>query len=140
MTRDDVQAWLDRYVAAWATYDPDQIGDLFSADARYRFHPSDEGFVGRDDIVRAWTQPTGDAPTMDEPGTWEAHYEPFAVDGDRAVVVGWSRYYTDTSKTSVASVYDNVFLLEFDADGRCRAFTESYVERPKERVSKPGDV
>lgn len=87
--------------------------------------------------MRAWTEPTGDAPTRDEPGSWEAHYEPFAVDGDRAVVIGWSRYYTDTSKTSVASTYDNVFLLEFDADGRCRAFTESYVERPKERLSKP---
>ena len=74
------------------------IGDLFTEDARYRFHPSDEGFVGREAIVRAWLDPSGDASTRDEPGTWEAHYEPFAVDGDRAVAVGWSRYYTDATK------------------------------------------
>ena len=29
MTHDDVQAWLDRYIAAWRSYDPEAIGDLF---------------------------------------------------------------------------------------------------------------
>ena len=85
MTRDEVQAWLDRFIAAWASYDADGIGDLFSEDARYRYHPSDEGFVGRDAIVRAWLEPNGDASTRDEPGTWQAQYEPFVVDGARAV-------------------------------------------------------
>ena len=134
MTRDDVQAWLDRYVAAWAAYDAGAIGDLFSEDARYRYHPSDEGFVGRDAIVRAWLEPSGDASTRDEPGTWEAHYEPFAVDGDRAVAVGWSRYYTDATKGSVTNIWDNAYLLEFDEQGRCRSFTEFFVERPKDRI------
>jgi uncharacterized protein (TIGR02246 family) len=133
MTRDDVQRWLDRYIAAWATDDAEAIGDLFTDDARYRYHPSDEGFVGREAIVRAWLEPSGDASTRDEPGTWEAHYEPFSVDGDRAVAVGWSRYYTDASKSAVQNVWDNAYLLEFDADGRCRSFTEFYVERPADR-------
>lgn len=133
MTHDDVQAWLDRYIAAWAAYDAQAIGDLFSEDARYRYHPSDEGFVGRDAIVGAWLDPSGDASTRDEPDTGEAHYEPFVVDGDRAVAVGWSRYYTDASKSTVTDMWDNVYLLEFDADGRCRSFTESFVERPKDR-------
>lgn len=134
MTRDDVQRWLDRYVAAWAADDAQAIGDLFTDDARYRFHPSDEGFVGRDAIVRSWLDPSGDASTRDEPGTWEAEYEPFVVGGDRAVAVGWSRYYTDTSKATIRFVFDNAYLLEFGEDGRCRAFTEFYVERPKDRV------
>jgi hypothetical protein len=134
MTRDDVQRWLDRYVSAWAADDTKAIGDLFTTDARYRFHPSDAGFVGRDAIVRSWLQPDGDASTRDEPGTWDAHYEPFVVGGDRAVAVGWSRYYTDTSKTCVRFMFDNAYLLEFDEDGRCSSFTEFYVERPKDRV------
>jgi hypothetical protein len=133
MTNDEVQAWLDRYVAAWAAYDSEAIGELFSEDARYRFHPSDEGFVGRAGIVRAWLDPSGDASSRDEPDTWEAHYEPFVVSGDRAVAVGWSRYYTDASKTAVTDMWDNAYLLEFDIDGRCRAFTEFFVERPKDR-------
>jgi hypothetical protein len=133
MTRDDVQVWLDRYIEAWASYDPAAIGDLFTSDAQYRFHPSDAGFVGRDAIVRSWLEPAGEASTRDEPGTWDAHYEPFSVAGDRAVAVGWSRYYTDTSKSTVQNVWDNVYLLEFGADGRCSSFTEYFVERPKDR-------
>lgn len=134
MTRDDVQGWLDRYIAAWVADDAAAIGDLFTADARYRFHPSDEGFVGREAIVRSWLDPTGDASTRDEPGTWEAAYEPFVVGGHRAVAVGWSRYYDDTSKTTIRFVFDNAYLLEFGEDGRCSSFTEFYVERPKDRV------
>ena len=41
MTRDDVPRWLDRYVEAWRSYDPDAIRALFSADAEYRYHPWD---------------------------------------------------------------------------------------------------
>ena len=63
----------------------------------------------------------------------EAHYEPFVVGGDRAVAVGWSRYYTDASKTTVRDMWDNAYLLQFDADGRCRAFTEFFVDRPEDR-------
>jgi uncharacterized protein (TIGR02246 family) len=134
MRHDEVKAWLDRYIAAWASYDPEAIGDLFTTDAEYRFHPSDQPTTGREAIVRAWTDPSGDASSRDEPGTWDAEYEPFAVDGDRAVAVGWSRYYTDVSKTTVRDVYDNTYLLEFGSDGRCRSFTEFFVERPKDRL------
>jgi len=31
--------WLDDYVAAWRSYDPEAIGALFSEDAEYRYHP-----------------------------------------------------------------------------------------------------
>lgn len=133
MTRDDVQAWLDRYIAAWSTYDGDAIGELFSEDARYRYHPSDEPFVGRDAIVRAWLEPSGDASSRDVPGTWEAKYEPFVVGGDRAVAVGYSRYFEDPSQAAIRTTYDNAYLLEFGADGRCRSFTEFFVERPEGR-------
>jgi SnoaL-like domain len=130
MTRDDVQAWLDRYVAAWESYDPSAVGDLFADDAHYRYHPADEPIVGRDAIVRSWVEPDGDASTRDAPGTYAAHYEPFAVDGARAVAVGWSRYWTDASRAVERTTYDNCFLLEFDVAGRCRSFTEFFRERP----------
>ena len=136
MTPAGVQAWLDRYIAAWATYDADAIGDLFTDDAIYRYHPSDDGFVGRDAIVRAWLDPKGDASARDEPGTWEARYEPFTVDGDRAVAIGFSRYYTDTSKSAIQDLWDNVYLLEFGPDGRCRSFTEAFVQRPRDRFDR----
>ena len=134
MDRQAVQDWLDRYVAAWATYDPDAIGALFSDDAEYRYHPYDEGddvVRGRDAIVRAWVQPAGGASDRDEPGTYDARYEAWAVDGPRAVAVGWSRYWSDASRAQQDRLYHNVFLLEFDDAGRCRSFTELFMEQPK---------
>ena len=131
MTHDDVQAWLDRYVAAWESYHETAVGDLFAEDAEYRYHPADEPLVGRPAIVASWVdpEPGGTASGSDEPGTYTAHYEPYLVAGSRAVAVGWSRYWTDATRAVEASTYDNCFLLDFDEEGRCRSFTEFYRER-----------
>ncbi len=43
-----VQRWLDAYNHAWTTYDPYEIGSLFTDDAEYRWHPWDE----RDELVQ----------------------------------------------------------------------------------------
>jgi SnoaL-like domain len=130
MDRERVQAWLDRYVEAWETYDEGVIGELFSDDVEYRYHPADEPIRGRDAVVRSWVEPDGNASERDEPGTWMARYEPWAIDGDRAVAVGESLYFSDASRHELEKAYDNCFLLEFDAEGRCRSFTELYVKRP----------
>ncbi len=124
MEHDGVQDWLDRYVAAWESGDRDDIVRLFAADARYRFHPHDDPIVGREAIVAAWLE------DPDEPGTFEAEYHPFVVAGDRAVAIGWSRYYTDARHSAVDAEYDNSFALEFDAEGHCTSFTEWFVKRP----------
>jgi len=55
------------------------------------------------------------------------------VNGDRAVAVGYSRYFDDATQTTVRNTYDNAYLLEFDDDGRCRSFIEFFVERPEDR-------
>ena len=125
MTRDDVQAWLDRYIDAWRTYDPAAIGDLFAEDAEYRYRPGDEPVRGREAIVRDWVAPEGNASTRDEPDSWAAKYEPYAVEADRAVAIGWSRYLA--SGETPEKRYHNCYLLEFDAQGRCRSFTEYFV-------------
>jgi ketosteroid isomerase-like protein len=130
MTRDDVQAWLDRYVEAWKSYDPDAIGALFSDDAEYRYHPWDEPERGRDTIVVDWLNPAGNASQRDKPGTFEGSYRPYAVDGDVAVAVGTTTYWTDASHATVSRIYHNAYLLAFDDAGRCRSFTE-YFMQPK---------
>ena len=37
--RKSAAEWLDRYVAAWKSYDPNAIGALFAADVRYYYTP-----------------------------------------------------------------------------------------------------
>ena len=58
----------------------------------------------------------------DDPGAWQATYEAWAVEGDRVVATGTSRYDDADGKRT----YHNVFLITFAADGRCREFTEVY--------------
>lgn len=131
MDRTSAQEWLDRYVAAWLSYDPAEIGALFSDDVAYRYHPYDEPIIGREAVVTSWVQDdtNGDASTRDEPGTYEASYAPVAVDGDVVVARG-STTYRQSPGGPVHQVYDNCFVMRFDAEGRCREFTEFYVLRP----------
>ena len=122
MNHADVQAWLDRYVEAWRANDRGAIEALFSEDAVYGYRPwdSDAHTVrGREAIVNSWL----DQP--DDPGTWDARYEPFAVEGDRAVALGWSRYAATGDDPE--RLYHNAYVLRFAADGRCAEFHEFYM-------------
>jgi len=84
MDRERAQDWLDRYVAAWLSYEPDEIAALFSEDASYRYHPHDDPTVGREAVVASWLgqDASEGASTRDAPGTYEADYAPIAIDGD----------------------------------------------------------
>jgi ketosteroid isomerase-like protein len=130
MDHASAQDWLDRYLAAWRSYDADDIAGLFSADASYRYHPHDEPIVGRDAVVASWLGDGSEgASTRDAPGTYDASYAPVAVDGDVVVATG-SSAYRDEPEGPVVRIYDNCFVMRFDADGRCAEFTEWYVKRP----------
>lgn len=122
MNHADLQSWLDRYVEAWRANERPLIEALFSDDVVYRFRPYESYPAARGiaEVVDAWL---GDS--RDEPGTWEAEYTVFAVDGDRGVATGYSRYLA--TDDAPEKTYRNVFLLEFAPDGRCRSFTELYM-------------
>jgi hypothetical protein len=121
MDRSALQQWLDRYVDAWRANAREPIEALFTEDVIYRFAPYGDKHLrrGRDAVVAEWL----DAP--DAPDAWEARYEPFAMEGERAVAAGWSRYFATDSEPE--RVYHNVFLMRFAPDGRCSEFTELYM-------------
>jgi ketosteroid isomerase-like protein len=119
-----VAAWLDGYSRAWKTYDPEQIGELFSEDAVYFDNPFDEPVRGREAIVASWLE------DPDEEGTYEGRYRPVLVAGDQAVANGYSRYLDGDG--GVVKEFDNLFLLRFDADGRCVEYREWYMQKPDE--------
>jgi ketosteroid isomerase-like protein len=132
MERADVDRWLQAYVAAWRSYDRDQIAALFADDVEYRYHPYDDPVRGRDAVVEAWLGDTDNpaASARDEPGTYDAEYRAVAVDGDVAVAVG-TTMYTSEPGGPVERVFDNCYVMRFDASGRCHEFTEWYMERPR---------
>jgi hypothetical protein len=121
------QSWLNRYIDAWRLLDPVAIGDLFSSDVRYAYDPFEEAVVGRKAVVDSWLA------DPDEPGSWEADYEVLAIDGDAHVAHGRTRYLTD-DRSGIDREFANVFVCRFDAEGRCREFTEWYMRRRPEAL------
>jgi SnoaL-like domain len=117
LTTDQVQTWLDAYVAAWRGYDHAAIGALFSDDATYAYHPYDEPLRGREAIVASWLE------ERDAPGSWEAAYAPLIIDDDRAIATGETRYTNGRT-------FSNLFVMRFDGDGRCGEFVEWFIEHP----------
>ena len=117
-----VQRWLDAYVSAWKSCDPQAIGDLFSENAIYAYNPYSEPVHGRAAIVASWLEET------DAPGTYDGHYEPIIIEGDRAVANGRSLYF-EQDGTTFRAEWNNIFVLRFDDDGRCSEFREWYMQR-----------
>src|SRR5262249_18263677 len=104
ITHASVAAWLDTYIRAWKTYDPQTIGGLFADKATYLYNPFDtEPVIGRDAIVANWLE------NRDKPGTYDAQYRVVAVDGDVAVAQGRSSYFAEDGKT-LKKIYDNIFI------------------------------
>ena len=52
-------------------------------------------------------------------------------DGDTFVAHGRTRYLTD-DRSGVDREFANIFVTRFDADGRCREFTEWFMRRRPE--------
>jgi ketosteroid isomerase-like protein len=112
--REGAVAWVERYLQAWRSNDPDEIRALFTDDARYYTAPEREPWVGPDGIVTGWLD------RKDEPGDWWTfRYEVLGVDGDLAFVRGWTRYQKDEPPG-----YTNLWVIRLSEDGRASEFIE----------------
>ena len=108
-----------------ASTDAAAIGELFApTPSTGTTRPTSRSSAATPSSPRGSTNPTS-------PARWDAWYEPFAVEGDRGVATGVSTYF-DADGTP-DRVYDNVFVMEFDTQGRCTIFTEWFRQRPERR-------
>lgn len=115
LTRDAFASWLRGYVEAWRSGDPAVIGALFAEDAVYSYSAGDDVVEGRDAIVESWLK-------EEEEGSWEAHYEPLAIDDEVHVAIGTTTYFDDGGLPR--DEYSNIFVCRFDEAGQCTSFTE----------------
>ena len=123
----EVQKWLDSYVDAWRSYDEAAITDLWSDEAIW-YRPFGVRAKGRKAITEAWMAEKD----LFQPGGYDARYEPIAIDNGYAVTQGRTHFYDpETRQTRIE--YDNIWLLRFDADGRCTEFHEWYSPLPDEQ-------
>ena len=116
-----VTQWLQNYVSAWKSYDPDAIRALFSENAAYRYNPFDEPMRGRETILTSWLE------NPDPPGSFAAEYRVIALNGNTAVSNGRTSYFQEDGET-LRQQFDNIFVMQFDADGRCVDFCEWFMQ------------
>lgn len=111
--------WVERYIAAWNSNEPEEISDLFTDETEYLPVPYAEGWHGRDEIVREWLD------RKDEPGDFRFTYEIIAATDDVGILTGQTLYLTSGEE------YYNLWEMTLDAAGRCSRFVEWWMQPPK---------
>ena len=111
--------WVEGYVRAWGSNDPDDIAAIFTEDAVYEFSPDDpDALRGREAIIAGWLD------SKDEPDEWTFDWEVLVETDDMVVVQGRTDY-------PASKLYDNLWVVRLGSDGRASRFTEWYMERDR---------
>jgi hypothetical protein len=112
-----LRTWIDGYVRAWNSNEPEDIGRLFTDEATYSTAPFTPPWLGRDQIVEGWLK------NPDQPGEASFVWEPISISDEVAVIKGTSTY--------PETVYSNLWVITLVEDGRCREFAEWWMENPR---------
>jgi SnoaL-like domain len=112
----DIATWVEGYIKAWNSNNPEDIGRLFTDEALYFTAPFREPWRGRDEIVSGWIE------KKDEPDTTEFSYDVEAIDGSLGIVRGRTIYKDPLEQ------YSNLWQIRLDESGRCYEFVEWWME------------
>lgn len=115
---DTTTRWMQGYLEAWSSNDPDQIGALFTEDAEYFTDPFGEPWRGRPGIVAGWLE------NADEPDSFTFEWSPLAITPDVSIVQGVTRYAN-------GPVYSNLWVIRFAPNGLARQFIEWWMDQAK---------
>lgn len=114
MSSDRLARWIADYERAWRTPGTEALAGLFAADARYSPGPFDDAAHGLAAIATFW-EAEREGPDEAFSLTWA----PVAVQDDVAVARVDVLYAGPPARR-----YKDLWVIEFDAEGRCRAFEE----------------
>jgi hypothetical protein len=116
LTRDALADWLDRYGAAWEARDADLAASLFSAGATYQVTPYEEPHRGPAGVRAYWADVTAGQRNV------QFGYEILAVAGNTGIA-HWHAAF-DVADSPAHLRLNGIFVLDFDADGRCSRLRE----------------
>lgn len=112
----ELTAWLDAYGAAWENRDADAAAALFSEDSSCQVTPYEEPHLGPGGVHAYWS-----GVTENQRGVQFEH-QPLSVTGNTGIA-HWSAAFK-AGPDGTPLQLDGIFVLEFDADGKCRKLRE----------------
>jgi len=107
-------AWVAGYERAWRAPGTAALGELFAEDATYQTAPFEAPYRGLAEIASMWE---AERKGPDEAFTFDAAL--VALDGSVGVVRVAVEYGPPQAQR-----YLDLWIVRFDADGRCAAFEE----------------
>lgn len=111
-----LESWVDAYVSAWTDNDDEQIVALFTEDAVYDAQTADGEIHGVRAISEWWRG-------LDEdPENWDFQWLPLVEKDEIGIITGKTNYHDPPVS------FRNLWVIRFAEDGRCRDFTEWYIE------------
>jgi ketosteroid isomerase-like protein len=120
--QDVTTRWMQGYLEAWSSNDPDQIRALFTEDAEYFTEPYGTPWRGREGILAGWLE------TADDPGSFAFEWSPLSITPELSVIQGVTRY-TD------GPTYSNLWVIRFGSGGLAREFTEWWMDQSQPSAS-----
>ena len=116
LTMAELSTWLDAYGEAWESRDADKAASLFAADSTYRVTPYEDVHTGQEGVRQYWAGVT----TSQRNVVFE--YQVLSVTGNTGIA-HWSASF-DVEPGDVHLELNGIFVLEFDADGKCTQLRE----------------
>jgi hypothetical protein len=127
VTRDDFDAWLRAYGAAWEARDGQRAAELFAEDGVYCSGPFETPLRAREAIRDRWSQATQDHRDV------AFRHEVPGIDGARGFARWWSSFSDSVGESRVE--LDGVFVLDFGDEGLCERLQEWWLAREAPRES-----
>ena len=116
LTLSALSSWLDAYGEAWESRDADSAAKIFSEDATYQVTPYEDPHVGQDGVRNYWAGVTENQRNV------QFDYEALSVSGNTGIA-HWSANF-DVAPDGPHIELNGIFVLQFDADGKCRRLRE----------------
>lgn len=114
MNHDALRDWMAAYERLWRTAGTDGLAELFADPVVYSMAPYEEPVRGLEALAEMWERERHSA---DE--DFQMGWEPVALEDDTAVVRVDVSYGPPRDQE-----YRDLWVLRFDADGRCRSYEE----------------
>lgn len=127
MNREELRDWIAAYEHAWRTPGTELLAGLFASDATYKNAPYEPPYRGLSAIEEMWDR---ERTRPDEVFAIEA--DVIAVEGDVGVARVDVRY-----GNPVEIEYRDLWIVQFDGDGRCVSFEEWPFWPPGQKGSWP---